>query len=54
MTQAEIYKQEIARMESVIKTTDSFKLKNDYTKAVRRMKKELLRYNQYHKDAQKS
>lgn len=47
MNQREIYQQEIERMQEALKVTTSAKLKNDYTKAIRRMKKELLKYDYY-------
>ena len=47
MTQREIYKQEIERMQEAVKVTTSVKLKNDYGKAIRKMKKELLKYDYY-------
>ena len=50
MTQREIYKQEIDRMQKALQETSSYKLKNDYGKAIRKMKKELLKYDQLHSE----
>ena len=47
MKQALIYLDEIKRMQQAIKKTKSYKLKNDYSKAIKRKKAELKEYCKY-------
>ena len=47
MTQRELYEQDIVRMQEAIKITNSRKLKKDYSKAISRKKKELLKYDRF-------
>lgn len=49
MTQRELYEQDIVRMQEAIKITNSRKLKKDYSKAISRKKKELLKYDRFQK-----
>ena len=50
--QRELFVNEIKRMEESIKKTKSEKLKADYTKGIRRMKKQLKIYDNYRKQAE--
>ena len=47
MSQRDKYVSEIRRLEAAVKKTDSKFLKADYTKAIRRMKRELEQYDRF-------
>ena len=47
MKQAQILIDDIKRMKQAISKTKSYKLKNDYTKAINRKTKELIEYCSY-------
>jgi len=44
---------EIDRLRAAIKKTDSVKLRNDYTKRVQRMERDLKEYDYFHKKGAK-
>lgn len=50
MNQRELYCSKIATLEKACRATRSKKLKNDYEKAIRRMKKDLQIYDYYHQE----
>jgi hypothetical protein len=54
MSQREKFVEEINRLKIAIKKTKSIKLRNDYTKAVKRMLKELAEYDRFMKEYNKA